>query len=127
MDYILDTHVLLWAMLEPKKLSQPSKEILVDMSLRKFISISSTWEIAIKNRIGKLPLPMELPDIFSMIKLTNIGIININQQHIETYNNLPLLHRDPFDGIIIATALAENMTIITADENIQKYNVPWVW
>ncbi|MCL2528045.1 MAG: PIN domain-containing protein [Defluviitaleaceae bacterium] len=47
--------------------------------------------------------------------------------HIETYNTLPLIHRDPFDGIIIATALAENMTIITADENTQKYDVPWIW
>jgi len=127
MDYILDTHVLLWAMFEPNKLSQSSQKILTSRDLRKFISMSSMWEIAIKNRIGKLPLPTGISGVFSMAEYINIGLVGIDQKHIETYNTLPLLHRDPFDGIIIATAILENMTIITADENIQKYDVSWTW
>jgi len=84
-------------------------------------------EISIKNRIGKLPLPMGISGIISKMGVIGIGRIGVDQRHIETFNSLPLLHRDPFDGIIIATALSEGMTIITGDENIQKYDVPWVW
>ncbi|MCL2217439.1 MAG: type II toxin-antitoxin system VapC family toxin [Defluviitaleaceae bacterium] len=127
MIYLVDTHALLWMMFEPKKLSQIAKEILADKSLRKFVSITSLWEIAIKNRIGKLPLPMGIADTISKVDVIGIGRIGVDQRHIEIFNSLPLLHRDPFDGIIIATALSEKMSIITGDENIQKYDVPWVW
>jgi len=127
MDYLLDTHVLLWAMFDDAKLSQSAQKILADVNAPKFISISSIWEIAIKNRIGKLPLPMGIDGVFSRVDALGCGLLGIDQQHIETYVTLPLLHRDPFDGIIIATALLEEMTIVTTDENIQKYDVPWIW
>jgi len=127
MNYLVDTHALLWMMFEPKKLSQNAKEILSDKSLHKFISITSLWEIAIKNRIGKLPLPMGISGTIYKMGVIGIGRIGVDQRHIEIFNSLPLLHRDPFDGIIIATALSEGMTIITGDENIQKYDVTWIW
>ena len=93
----------------------------------KFICISSLWEISIKNRIGKLPLPCGINGVFTVTDKRGYGIIAVDQQYIEYYNTLPLLHRDPFDGIIISTAIIENMTIITSNENIQKYNVSWIW
>lgn len=127
MEYLLDTHVLLWAMLEPGKLSQSAQKIVADVSIPKFISISSVWEIAIKNRIGKLPLPMGIDGVFDRLDASAVGIMGIDRHHIETYATLPLLHRDPFDGIIVATAMLEKMTIVTTDENIQKYDVPWIW
>jgi len=127
MSYLVDTHALLWMMFEPKKLSRNAQEILADKSLYKFVSITSLWEIAIKNRIGKLPLPMGIADTISKVDILGIGHVGVNHRHIEIFNTLPLLHRDPFDGIIIATALSENMTILTGDENIQKYDVPWTW
>ena len=127
MKYIADTHALLWMMFEPQKLSQKAQEILADKGLQKFVSITSLWEIAIKNRIGKLPLPMGLTGTISRVDALGIGRIGVDQRHIEIFNSLPLLHRDPFDGIIIATAISENMTIITGDENIHKYDVPWIW
>ena len=127
MRYLVDTHVLLWMMFEPNKLSWKAQKILADKQIYKYVSITSLWEIAIKNRIGKLPLPLGIAGTISKVDILGVGHIGISQQHIEIYNSLPLLHRDPFDGIIIATALAENMTIITGDENIQKYDAPWVW
>ena len=127
MDYILDTHILLWYIFDSTKLSQSTQRIILDRSFRKFISISTMWEISIKNRIGKLPLPEGVSGVFSEIEKSGFGIIGINRQCIEIYNTLPLLHRDPFDGIIIATAIWENMIIITSDENIQKYDVNWIW
>jgi len=127
MTYLVDTHALLWMMFEPRKLSQKAQEVLADKSLHKFVSVTSLWEIAIKNRIGKLPLPMGITDTISKVDVLGVGHIGVGQRHIEIFNSLPLLHRDPFDGIIIATALSESMTIITGDENIQKYDVPWIW
>jgi PIN domain nuclease of toxin-antitoxin system len=127
MDYLLDTHVLLWTMFEPGKLSQSARKIIADVNIPKFISISSVWEIAIKNRIGKLSLPMGMDGIFNKLEASDVGIIGIDRDHIEFYTALPLLHRDPFDGIIIATALLENMTILTTDGNIQRYSVSWTW
>jgi len=103
------------------------QKIILDKTTHKFVSISSLWEISIKNRIGKLPLPNGLSGVSTEVEMNGFGIIGINQRCLETYNTLPLLHSDPFDGIIIATALSESMTIITGDENIQKYDVPWVW
>jgi len=127
MDYLLDTHVLLWIIFDSDKLSPLAQKITLDKNTHKFVSISSLWEISIKNRIGKLPLPDDLPGIFTEVEMNGFGIIGINQGCLETYNTLPLLHRDPFDGIIVATALLQEMTIITADKNIQKYDVPWAW
>jgi PIN domain nuclease of toxin-antitoxin system len=127
MTYILDTHVLLWSMIEPQRLSQSAKRILTTNGLHKFICTTSIWEIAIKNRIGKLPFIMKMSELLSEAKLSNIGLIELSTQHIEIYETLPLLHRDPFDGIIVATALLEGMTVITSDENLQRYDVPWVW
>jgi len=127
MAYLLDTHVILWTMFEPGKLSHSAQQIIDDVNTSKVASISSIWEIAIKNRIGKLPLPTGIDGVLHEIETSDVGIIGIDRQHIEIYTALPLLHRDPFDGIIIATAIMENMTIITADENIQKYDVSWTW
>ena len=127
MDYILDTHVFLWTVFDSKKLSEVSKNILLDSRHRKFISISTMWEIAIKNRVGKLTIPHSISNVFNQAEMNGFGIIEINQKCIEIYNTLPLIHRDPFDGIIIATAMLGKMTIITADETIKKYDVNCVW
>jgi PIN domain nuclease of toxin-antitoxin system len=127
MDYLLDTHVLLWSIYENDKLTKTAHAILMDGNCGKFVSITSLWEIAIKNRIGKLPLPGGLSEVFAETETLGYGLVGIDQQHLEVYAKLPLLHRDPFDGLIIATALIENMTIITTDENIHKYDVSWVW
>jgi len=127
MDYLLDTHVLLWTIFDSDKLSPSAQRIILDKGTYKFISIATLWEISIKNRIGKLPLPNGLSGVFSEVEMNGFGIIGINQGCLEAYNTLPLFHRDPFDGIIIATALLQKMTIITADENIQKYDASWIW
>ena len=127
MEYILDTHVLLWLIFDSDKLSDSARQVLSNGFVKKYVCASSLWEISIKNRLGKLPLPDGMNGILSAIKTRGFGIIGLDHMHIEAYNKLPLIHRDPFDGIIIATALIEKMSIITSDENIQKYDAPWVW
>ena len=100
----------------------------MDKSIRKFICITTLWEISIKNRIEKLPLPDGMSGIFSEVEMNGFGIISINQGCLETYNTLPLLHRDPFDGIIIATALLQDMMIITATViHLSIYSMQLKW
>lgn len=127
MGYILDTHALLWFLRGEERLSETAHKIILDDNLKKSVSIASIWEISIKNRIGKLPLKYGVSEIFDKIEDNGFGLIKIERKYVELYNTLPLIHRDPFDGIIIATAISEKMTIVTADENIQKYDVMWVW
>jgi len=126
-NYIIDTHALLWFLRGDTKLSETAHQIILDGTLQKSVSIVSLWEISIKNRIGKLPLKNGVSDIFDAIETMGFGLLRFNRKCIETYDTLPLLHRDPFDGMIVATAMAEQMTVITTDESIQKYNVDWVW
>ena len=78
MDYLLDTHVLLWIIFDSDRLSPSAQKIILDKSTHKFISISSLWELSIKNRIGKLPLPNDLSGIFTEVEMNGFGIIGIN-------------------------------------------------
>jgi len=70
---------------------------------------------------------MGVEGVLQGVSAFGYGFFAIDSTYIKVYSTLPLLHRDPFDGIIIATAIVENMTIPTADENVQKYDVLWVW
>ena len=124
---ILDTHVLLWFFHNDSKIPQKIHRIILDGTVKKHVSVASMWEIAIKNRIGKLPLTNGVASIFNEVENNGFGRRRINRKCIEIYNALPLLHRDPFDGIIVATSIEKNMPIITADENIRQYGLKWVW
>jgi len=127
MKYLLDTHVAKWALDDAAKLSDNAKSIISDTSLHLCVSFASAWEIAIKISIGKLNF--EGGSAFFVEKLRQFGVevLHVEGVHIAKVEQLPLLHRDPFDRILISTAISECMTLITADENIQKYDVPWVW
>jgi len=91
------------------------------------VSLASAWEIAIKTGIGKLSLEGGSEFFIEKLRHFGIEIMRIEATHIAIVEKLPLLHRDPFDRTLIATAITESMTIITADENIKKYDVSWVW
>ena len=93
-----------------------------------YISIVSAWEIAIKVSLGKLPewnggVGIFLAKIYDM----PIGLLPVTPCHVEMVETLPFIHRDPFDRLLVATAKADGMTILTADENIHKYDVSSVW
>jgi len=91
------------------------------------VSIISAWEIAIKTSIGKLDFVGGSDIFLEKMQENGIEILNLKSSHIKYVENIPFHHRDPFDRLLIATALAENLTIITIDENIQKYDVKWIW
>ena len=130
MRYLLDTHVLLWAANADKhgKISLNAGNILRNTSHELFISKVSLWEISIKFSLGKLPNLQNGTDELFWFALDNgIRFFNIEQRHLNLLEGLPFVNNDPFDRLLVATALAEDMTILTADENIRQYDVPSVW
>jgi PIN domain nuclease of toxin-antitoxin system len=128
MKLLLDTHTALWLVNEHEKLSLNAKALLLNEEHTLFISIASLWEIAIKASLGKLSEFSGGVEFFiTQVNKMPITLLQITPRHIEIVEILPFIHRDPFDRMLISTAKAEEMTIITADENIHKYDVPAIW
>jgi PIN domain nuclease of toxin-antitoxin system len=128
MKLLLDTHTALWWVNEHEKLSSEAKAMLLNETYLLYISIASAWEISIKVSLGKL---LEFTGgaraFLAQVADMPVYLLPILPQHIEMVENLPFIHRDPFDRLLVATAKAEGMTILTADANIHKYDVPSVW
>ena len=128
MNLLLDTHVAIWWMNKYEKLSTKTKALLVDRENTLHISIVSAWEVAIKASIGKLPeFDGGVKAFLAEMEANPIVFVPVKKQHVKMVETLPFHHRDPFDRLLVATAKAEGMTILTADENIFKYDVSVVW
>jgi len=127
MKYLLDTHTIIWHLDDSPRLPLKTKEIIGNNENRIYISSVSLWEIAVKWSLGKLELRFTLEELLDKIKNSDVEILQIEDDHLKRLVALPFIHKDPFDRLLIATALVESLTIITVDENIQKYDVPWVW
>ena len=127
MKYLLDTHTAIWYFEDSPELSQKATELIDNPEISVFISSVSLWEIAIKMSLGKLKLSIPFGDFLNSIKTSDFGILQIEDDYLQTLLTLPYLHKDPFDRLIISSAIADDLTIITKDENIQKYDAPWVW
>ncbi|MDT3739268.1 MAG: type II toxin-antitoxin system VapC family toxin [Candidatus Kapabacteria bacterium] len=127
MDLLLDTHTLIWFLNGENKLSANVLELITSESNRKFISIASLWEIAIKINLKKLSFDGNVNEIASLIDENGFEILQINIEHLKTYETLELIHRDPFDRILVAQAIVNNMSIITKDSNIRSYSVESFW
>jgi PIN domain nuclease of toxin-antitoxin system len=129
MRYLLDTHTALWFLEDSEKLSKNAATTIESVKEQSdiCISIASLWEFTIKHNLGKLRFEGGLPNLCALIEINGWTTLSIVQGHLEYLSVLPMLHRDPFDRLLIATALSEKMTFVTADENIQNYDVMWVW
>ena len=127
MAYLIDTHTLLWHFNGDKQMSNSAIEILKNNKLEKYISIASVWEIAIKLGIGKLVLDFSFNEIEENLTGSNISLLNISVKHTQQIISLPLHHRDPFDRMIIAQSITENLTIISKDKNFSLYPIKLLW
>ncbi|MDR0587755.1 MAG: type II toxin-antitoxin system VapC family toxin [Burkholderiales bacterium] len=127
MRYLLDTHAAIWALEDINKLSRAAAAVVEDTACLLFISIASAWEIAIKISIGKLDFAGGCANFIAQMEQNGIIVLPITGKHLQGVETLPAIHRDPFDRLLIATAQSENLTIISADENFQKYNIRCVW
>ena len=124
--YLLDTHVVLWIAENSPNISQKARHILCEDAL-KYVSIASAWEVAIKISKGNLKLIGGLAEFYHIVEYNDLKMLPIEKEYLSRLTDMPFIHKDPFDRIIIATSMVEEMSIITIDENIQKYDVSWVW
>lgn len=125
---MLDTHSLLWITTNDPRLSLTAKELYLDAGNDIFFSMASIWEMAIKSSIGKISFERNLEDfVDEHIKGNNIEIMKIELPHILRIDRLPFHHRDPFDRLIIAQAIEDNMSIIGHDTEFDKYKINRVW
>ena len=123
--YLIDSHVLLWLLENSPQLSTTAKDIIQNQDLA--ISIASLWEIEIKRSIGKLQVPFIPTQLAKICTDRDIQIVPVTPAELDILGNLPFIHRDPFDRIIISTALSKGYPLLTHDENIQKYNLQTIW
>jgi len=128
MNILLDTCVFLWIVQEPEKISPSGKLFFADPDNTVFLSSITPWEISLKYRIGKLPLPVP-PRIFIPEALEDLAVTPLNLAGEDTFHlhGLPHLHKDPFDRMLICQAIEHGLTILTPDDAIQSYPVKILW
>jgi len=125
--YLLDTHAILWFLEGNEKLPEKLRDFIIQQREEIIVSSISLWEISIKLSINKLPTVLTINNfVEETARFWNVKK-DINIQEIILYRNLPLYHRDPFDRMLIAQAQAENLTIITKDQNFSEYDIEILW
>lgn len=128
MKYLLDTHVFLWLNNNPEKLSKDALNVCQNFQNSLYLSLVSVWEIQIKSQLNKLKLNIPLPKIIGIQqKDSNINILSINLSHIYAIELLPFHHQDPFDRLLVAQALVEDMFLVTADSKLKSYMDKIIW
>jgi PIN domain nuclease of toxin-antitoxin system len=122
---LLDTHALLWAVSRPAALPAGVRALLEDGGTEVLVSVASTWEIAIKQQLGKLEV--EARALLAEIRALGFGELRISFEHALRVGALPSRHRDPFDRMLVAQALEEGLTLVTRDPAFGLYTAPTLW
>ena len=124
--YLLDTHTLLWYLRDSEELSEATRRT-IDNAEEVFVSIASFWEIVIKQSQGKLRFDASMQVLEDLCRERDIRILNIRPVALERIKTLPDIHRDPFDRLLVAQALEEELVIVTRDRIIPQYEVKTIW
>jgi PIN domain nuclease of toxin-antitoxin system len=119
MNILLDTHILLWYLTDNPKLSDTYAQLIDSAAHKKYVSIASLWEIAIKVSMGKLEINQPIETLVPH----GIAILDISIEHIKRVLTLPFHHKDPFDRMIIGQAMTENFKLMSVDGNFSYYDV----
>ena len=123
MNLLLDTHPLLWWLEDNPTLSEKARNVIADVGNVVFVSAASAWEIAIKKSLGKLEVPDDLDEV---VKANGFEELPIGIPHALAVGALPPHHKDPFDRMLIAQAKIEHLTLVTRDESVKQYGIPFL-
>lgn len=127
MNYLLDTHALIWFLNGDNKLSKRAKETNENPDNLKIVSIASVWEIAIKISLGKFRFENGFKEFLKLIDDNGFELLPISFQDTIAVSSMEFIHRDPFDRLIIAQSTTNELTIITKDKYIEKYDSKTLW
>jgi PIN domain nuclease of toxin-antitoxin system len=117
LNLLLDTHLLLWAMLQPTKLKPRARSLIEQNEV--FVSSASIWEISIKSSLGKLEADPRV--VLDALEPAGLRKLSVSGEHAAKVHELPPLHRDPFDRMLLAQALSEPLTLLTDDNVLGQY------
>ena len=128
MNLLLDTCTFLWLCADPSKLSNTARELIVDPDNEVYLSPVSSWEIAVKYGLGRLPLP-KLPSRYvpDARRRHGIEVLPLDEEAALSVDRLPGIHRDPFDRMLICQALVHGCVLLTPDDKIEGYPVRTAW
>lgn len=128
MKYLLDTHTLLWITTDDPKLSTQVRALYLNAENEIFFSLASIWELAIKSSLSKITFKSNLEEfIEEHVKGNRIDVLKIELSHVLRIESLPFHHRDPFDRLLIAQAIEDNLAILGNDNIFDKYRVKRIW
>jgi PIN domain nuclease of toxin-antitoxin system len=128
MKLLLDTHALIWLANNPENLSSLAVELIQDRSNDLLLSVVSVWEMAIKLQLGKLQLNRSLSSlIITQQQVNDLQILTVQLVHVLAVESLPVYHKDPFDRLLIAQAITENLPILSVDEVFDHYPIQRLW
>lgn len=128
MKVLLDTHSFLWFIAGDVQLDSYARRLIEDLSNERYLSVASIWEITIKSSLGRLTVPMPPSTLIREHTWANaINLLRLKPEHFDVLHGLPYHHKDPFDRILIAQAIEEEMVLITKDQAIGAYNVQIEW
>ena len=122
MQILLDTHILLWALADDPALSQKARALLIDDRNRLWVSAVSIWEISIKHALGRGDMPLSGNDALGYCRSAGYRWLDIRPEHAAAVEDLPLIHADPFDRLLVAQALTEPMKLLTHDAMLARYH-----
>ncbi len=122
MNFLLDTHIAIWAVEDNPCLPQGARALLIDPAPGFFVSVVSLWEIAIKHaKLGIKVMPWSAQEAFEMFRASGFAIVPVSVPHVQMLEGLPPHHDDPFDRMLVATALTEPYRLVTHDARLAAY------
>ncbi|MFQ3598368.1 MAG: type II toxin-antitoxin system VapC family toxin [Chloroherpetonaceae bacterium] len=128
MTVLCDTQSYIWAVENDPRLTEKARDTLGQLTIEKYLSIGSVWEMTIKVSIGKLQLQTSIEEMIEKSLAENaIRLLDIKLSHLKTLQSLPYYHRDPFDRLIVAQALSQGLPIVSSDANLNLYGVTRIW
>ncbi len=126
--FLLDTHTFIWLASDDPRLSERARSVLLDAEPQLFLSVASVWEMAIKISLGKLFLGKSLEALVGeQVEQNSLSVLDVRTRHALGVQQLPWIHRDPFDRLLVSQALAELVPIVSGDEVFDRYPVERVW
>ena len=125
--YLIDTHALIWFLVGQADLSQRARSVIESPAQRRFASVVSLWEIQILRGLGRIKTDWAFMDWVEPLAVHQIEILPLSVGHLDKLGELPMLHRDPFDRLLVAQALSEELVFVSRDKVIERYGVPTAW
>ncbi|MCS6786755.1 MAG: type II toxin-antitoxin system VapC family toxin [Thiobacillaceae bacterium] len=128
MRYLIDTCVFLWVVEDSPRLSKTLRTVLQNPDHEIYLSAVSIWEITLKHQLGKLPLSRPVQEFVAHFRQVHgIASLPLSEEEVFQLGRLPMLHRDPFDRLLVGQAIAQGLVIITPDQDIHRYPVRVLW